>query len=77
MQLQFNGGFKLVRQQQKAVVVPVQEEQHVDIPMAEPEVKPLPDPKTYMVLSTRKVDGVTVKTVSDKKTGNIYVITLP
>jgi hypothetical protein len=77
MQLHFNGGFKLVRQQQKAVVVPVQEEQHVEIPMTEPEVNPLPDPKTYMVLSTRKVDGVTVKTVSDRKTGNIYVITLP
>jgi hypothetical protein len=74
MQLRFNGGFKLVRQQQKAVVVSVQE-QEVEISMIEP--KPLPDPKTYMVLSTRKVDGVTVQTVSDKKTGNIYVITFP
>jgi len=30
-----------------------------------------------MVLSTRKIDGMIVKTVSDRKTGNIYVITLP
>ena len=74
MQLYFNGGFKLVRQQQKAVVAPVQE---VEIPMIEEQPKKLPDPKTYMVLVTRKVDGVTIQTVSDRKTGNIYVIELP
>lgn len=76
MQLRFNGGFKLVRQQQKVVVAPVQQ-QEVEIPLIELETKPLPDPKTYMVLATRKVDGDTILTVSDRKTGNIYVITHP
>jgi hypothetical protein len=69
-----NGKFQLLRppQQQQPVQTPAQD---VSVPMLEEHIKTLPDPSTYMVLFTRKVDGHTVKTVSDKKTGNVFVIT--
>ena len=70
----------IVRQQpqEQPAQVPVQDVtvQYVEVPTFKPKPKPVPDPSTYMVLSTRKIDGVAVQTVSDRKTGNIYVITL-
>jgi hypothetical protein len=70
------GRFTIVRQQpqEQPAQTPVQDVrvQYVEVPTYQPK----PDPSTYMVLSTRKIDGVTVQTVSDRKTGNIYVITL-
>jgi hypothetical protein len=69
-----NGKFQILRppQQQQPVRISVQD---VSVPMLEEPVKSVPDPSTYMVLFTRKVDGHTVKTVSDKKTGNVFIIT--
>lgn len=73
-----NGRIKVLQpsQPQQPVQVSVQDVsvQTVEIPTL--ETKPLPDPSTYMVLTTRKIDGHTVKTVSDKKTGNVFVITV-
>ena len=72
-----NGKFRILRQQQQPVRTPVQDVSvSIEIPMLEEDIKILPDPSTYMVLFTRKVDGHTVKTVSDKKTGNVFVITV-
>jgi hypothetical protein len=64
-----SGRFRIIRQQQ----TPAQDVsvQTIEIPVIQP---PKPDPNTYMVLFTRKVDGVTVQTVVDKKTGNVFVI---
>jgi hypothetical protein len=71
-----NGKFRILRQQQQPVQTPAQDVSvSIEIPMLEEPVKSVPDPSTYMVLFTRKVDGHTVKTVSDKKTGNVFVIT--
>ena len=67
--LKLDGGrFRVIRQQQPTQT-PVQDV--VEIPVVQ---TPKPDPKTYMVLFTRKVDGITVQTVVDKKTGNVFVI---
>ena len=70
------GKFRVLRsshQQQQPAQVSVQD---VSVSVIEiPMLKQLPDPSTYMVLTTRKIDGHTVKTVSDKKTGNVFVIT--
>ena len=69
-----NGKLQLLRPppQQQPVRISVQD---VSVPMLEEPVKSVPDPSTYIVLFTRKVDGHTVKTVSDKKTGNVFIIT--
>jgi hypothetical protein len=69
-----NGKFQILRppQQQQPVRISAQD---VSVPMLEEPIKSVPDPSTYMVLFTRKVDGRTVKTVSDKKTGNVFIIT--
>ncbi len=70
-----NGRIKVLRpsQPQQPAQVSVQD---VSVQTVEiPTLKQLPDPSTYMVLTTRKIDGHTVKTVSDKKTGNVFVIT--
>lgn len=76
--LKLDGGrFHVIRQQQPTqtpvqdVSVKIQVET-VEIPVV--QTKPKPDPKTYTVLFTRKVDGVIVQTVADKKTGNVFVI---
>lgn len=72
-----NGRFSIVRltkQKQQPVQTPAQDVvQTVEVPTY--QETPKPDPSTYMVLSVRKVDGVTVKTVSDRKTGNVFVLT--
>lgn len=69
--LKLDGGrFRVIRQQQPTQT-PVQDVSVVEIPVVQ---TPKPDPKTYMVLFTRKVDGVIVQTVVDKKTGNVFVI---
>ena len=76
--LKLDGGrFRFISPQpQQPVQTPVQDVsvQTVEVPVVQPT--PKPDPKTYMVLFTRKVDGVTVQTVADKKTGNVFVLTL-
>jgi hypothetical protein len=72
--LKLDGGrFRTIRPQQPTQT-PVQDVsvQTVEIPTV--QIKAKPDPKTYMVLFTRKVDGVTIQTVADKKTGNVFVI---
>jgi hypothetical protein len=73
-----NGRFTIIRttqqQKQQSVQTPVQDVvQTVEVPIHQETVKP--DPSTYMVLSVRKIDGVTVKTVSDRKTGNVFILT--
>lgn len=72
--LKLDGGkFRIIQQQQQPPVQTPVEEVSVEVPVF---LHPKPDPKTYMVLFTRKVDGVTIQTVADKKTGNVFVITL-
>lgn len=68
-----NGKFQFLRPQQP-VQTPVQDVS-VELPILAEPIKTRPDPSTYMVIATRKIDGIVVKTVSDKKTGNVYVIT--
>jgi hypothetical protein len=74
------GKFCVVRsphQQQQPAQVSVQDVsvQTVEVPTYQDPEAPKPDPSTYMILSIRKVDGVTVKTVSDRKTGNVFILT--
>lgn len=71
-----NGKFQFLQPQkpQQPVQTPVQDVS-VELPVLAEPIKTRPDPSTYMVIATRKIDGVVVKTVSDKKTGNVYVIT--
>lgn len=73
------GKFSFVRlssspQQQQSAQTPVQDVsvQTVEVPTY--QETPKPDPSTYMVLSVRKIDGVIVKTVSDRKTGNVFIL---
>ena len=65
--LVFNGGFRVVQPLPQST--PKEDVKEVEVPVVHP------DPSTYMVLSTRKIDGVTVKTVSDRATGNVFVLT--
>jgi hypothetical protein len=72
--LKLDGGrFRTIRSQQPTQTsVQDVSVQTVEIPTVQNKSKP--DPKTYMVLFTRKIDGVTVQTVADKKTGNVFVL---